>query len=182
MKDDRGDGVFDKEISQFDNDFSNATALFKLADGGVMRTNEMRRVGYPSHIRESRLRVFGTEGSFEQLATTTLWQTKEGVEDVSQLMETEPSIRWTTPTWRTSTRRCATRSAPGSRPVHDRGRLPASSAACTTATRAPTTSSPTTSSARSPTGPCRRSTPGPQLGSTCPGLWRTSPPSAPVSG
>ena len=69
VKDDRGDGVFDKEISQFDNDFSNATALFKLADGGVMRTNEMRRVGYPSHIRESRLRVFGTEGSFEQLAT-----------------------------------------------------------------------------------------------------------------
>jgi predicted dehydrogenase len=57
VKDDRGDGVFDKEVSQFDNDFSNATALFKLADGGIMRTNEMRRVGYPSHIRESRLRV-----------------------------------------------------------------------------------------------------------------------------
>src|SRR3954463_13147706 len=91
VKDDRGDGVFDKDVSQFNNDFSNATALFKLADGGVMRTNEMRRVGYPSHIRESRLRVFGTEGSFEQLATTTLWQTKQGVEDVSHLMETKPS-------------------------------------------------------------------------------------------
>src|SRR5882757_8973287 len=91
VKDDRGDGVFDQEISQFDNDFSNATALFKLADGGVMRTNEMRRVGYPSHIRESRLRVFGTEGSFEQLATVSLWQTKEGVEDVSELLESAPS-------------------------------------------------------------------------------------------
>ena len=53
----------------------------------------MRRVGYPSHIRESRLRVFGTEGSFEQLATTTFWQNKEGVEDIEHLMETKPSGR-----------------------------------------------------------------------------------------
>ena len=28
--DDRGDGVFDKEVSQFGNDFSNATALFEV--------------------------------------------------------------------------------------------------------------------------------------------------------
>ncbi len=71
VKDDRGDGVFDKEVSMFDNDFSNATALFELNDGGAMRTNEMRRVGYPSHIRESRFRFFGTEASFEQLAKVT---------------------------------------------------------------------------------------------------------------
>lgn len=83
VHDDRGDGVFDREVSMFGNDFSNASALFKLADGGAMRTNEMRRVGYPSHIRESRLRVFGTEGSFEQMATKTFWQLKTGVEDVT---------------------------------------------------------------------------------------------------
>jgi predicted dehydrogenase len=47
VKDDRGDGVFDKDISMFGNDFSNATALFELNDGGAMRTNEMRRVGLP---------------------------------------------------------------------------------------------------------------------------------------
>ena len=35
------------------------------------RTNEFRRVGYPSHIRESRFRFFGTEASFEQLATVS---------------------------------------------------------------------------------------------------------------
>ena len=70
--DQRGDGVFDRSVSQFDNDFSNASALFELSDGGIMRINEMRRVGYPSHIRESRFRFFGTEASFEQLATVSV--------------------------------------------------------------------------------------------------------------
>ncbi|TFD91695.1 Gfo/Idh/MocA family oxidoreductase [Cryobacterium lactosi] len=88
VRDDRGDGVFDKEVSMFDNDFSNATALFELAGGGAMRINEMRRVGYPSHIRESRFRYFGTEGSFEQLATVSVWQDKSGVTDVSALLAT----------------------------------------------------------------------------------------------
>ncbi|HEY8790069.1 MAG TPA: Gfo/Idh/MocA family oxidoreductase [Actinopolymorphaceae bacterium] len=92
VPDDRGDGVFDKDISQFDNDISNASALFRLDDGSVMRTNEMRRVGYPSHMRESRLRIFGTEGSFEQLATVSLWQDKETANDVSQELKTGKSI------------------------------------------------------------------------------------------
>jgi predicted dehydrogenase len=124
VRDDRGDGVFDKEVSRFDNDFSNATALFKLADGGVMRTNEMRRVGYPSHIRESRLRVFGTEGSFEQLATVSVWQTKEGVEDVTELLESAPSgavddadVLNVDPALRDAF-------LSGLAPVHDRSRLP----------------------------------------------------------
>ena len=92
VKDDRNDGVFDKDVSMFGNDFSNATALFELNDGGVMRTNEMRRVGYPSHIRESRFRFFGTEASFEQLAKVTVWQDKENVHDISEQMETRPSM------------------------------------------------------------------------------------------
>ena len=89
--DDRGDGVFDRSVSRFDNDFSNATALFELAAGGSMRINEFSRVGYPSHLRESRFRWFGTEGSFEQLARTTVWQTRQGVEDISHLVDTDPS-------------------------------------------------------------------------------------------
>lgn len=41
------------------------TALFELADGGTMRTNEFRRVGYwQGH--ESRFRFYGTEQVFEQ--------------------------------------------------------------------------------------------------------------------
>jgi predicted dehydrogenase len=92
VRDELGDGVFDREVSMFDNDFSNATALFELAGGGSMRVNEFRRVGYPSHLRESRFRYFGTEGSFEQLATTSLWQTKEGVEDVTERLATRPTM------------------------------------------------------------------------------------------
>ena len=90
--DQREDGVFDREISLFGNDFSNASALFELAAGGSMRINEFRRVGYPSHLRESRFRFFGTEGSFEQLATVAFWQTKTGVEDVSALVESTASV------------------------------------------------------------------------------------------
>ena len=88
VKDQRGDGVFDKDVSQFKNDFSNATALFELNNGGAMRINEMRRVGYPSHIRESRFRYFGTEASMEQLAEVSVWQDKEAVTDISAELAT----------------------------------------------------------------------------------------------
>lgn len=65
ISDARGDGVFDREVSLWQNDFSNMTALFQLADGGTMRTNEFRRVGYwKGH--ESRFRFYGTEQVFEQ--------------------------------------------------------------------------------------------------------------------
>jgi predicted dehydrogenase len=92
IRDERGDGVFDKDVSQWGNDFSNASALFELDNGGVMRINEMRRVGYPSQIRESRFRYFGTEASFEQLATVSLWQDKKDVYDVTTDLTTVSSM------------------------------------------------------------------------------------------
>lgn len=88
VHDDGDDEIFDRSISAFDNDFSNETALFELADGGVVRTNEMRRVGYPTHIRESRFRFFGTRGSFEQIAEVMVWQDNEHVYDVTDLLST----------------------------------------------------------------------------------------------
>jgi predicted dehydrogenase len=126
VKDDRGDGVFDRGISMFHNDFSNATALFELDGGGSMRINEMRRVGYPSHIRESRFRFFGTEGSFEQLAEVSVWQNKKGVEDVSGLLATDatmdpddPALAHVAPELRASF-------VSGHASVHDASRLPSS--------------------------------------------------------
>ncbi|MDQ0277920.1 putative dehydrogenase [Arthrobacter silviterrae] len=92
VKDQRADGVFDKDVSQFNNDFSNATALFELNDGGAMRINEMRRVGYPCHIRESRFRYFGTEASLEQLAEVSVWQDKESVTDISADLATHATM------------------------------------------------------------------------------------------
>jgi len=85
--DDRGDGVFDREISMFDNDYSNMSGLFEVAGGGSFRVNEFRRVGFPSHIRESRFRWFGTESSFEEMTTTAYRQDKTGVVDVSEEVE-----------------------------------------------------------------------------------------------
>ncbi|SDX38044.1 Predicted dehydrogenase [Arthrobacter sp. cf158] len=124
VKDHRGDGVFDKDVSMFANDFSNATALFEMNDGGAMRTNEMRRVGYPSHIRESRFRFFGTEASFEQLATTTVWQDKATVEDVSEQMETKPSMSADDPSLADVAPELRDAFISGLAPVHDQSRLP----------------------------------------------------------
>ncbi|MCD5340921.1 Gfo/Idh/MocA family oxidoreductase [Arthrobacter sp. AK04] len=124
VKDDRNDGVFDKDVSMFGNDFSNATALFELNDGGVMRTNEMRRVGYPSHIRESRFRFFGTEASFEQLAKVSVWQDKQNVHDVSEQMETRPSIPLDDPSLAHVAPDLRDAFVSGLAPVHDPGRLP----------------------------------------------------------
>jgi predicted dehydrogenase len=122
--DDRGDGVFDKEVSRFGNDFSNATALFEAAGGGSFRTNEFRRVGYPSRIRESRFRFFGTRGSMEQLATVALWQDKEGVEDISELLEPKPTLPPDDPSLRHVAPGLRAAFTSGSAPVHDRSRLP----------------------------------------------------------
>ncbi|MET3203610.1 MULTISPECIES: Gfo/Idh/MocA family oxidoreductase [unclassified Arthrobacter] len=125
VKDDRNDGVFDKEVSMFGNDFSNATALFELNDGGVMRTNEMRRVGYPSHIRESRFRFFGTEASFEQLAKVSVWQDKENVQDISEQFETRPSMSLDDPSLANVAPELRDAFVSGLSPVHDADRLPA---------------------------------------------------------
>jgi predicted dehydrogenase len=124
VPDERGDGVFDKQISQFGNDLSNATALFELSDGGIMRINEMRRVGYPSHLRESRFRYFGTEGSFEQLATVSLWQDKQGVLDVSELLDSVPTMSPDDPALASVAPELRDAFISGSAPVHDTSRLP----------------------------------------------------------
>ncbi|MFE2580694.1 Gfo/Idh/MocA family protein [Streptomyces sp. NPDC059378] len=124
VPDERQDGVFDKEISQFGNDLSNATALFAVAGGGSFRTNEFRRVGYPSHIRESRFRFFGTEASMEQLATVALWQDKKGVQDISDLLEPRPTLAPDDPSMQHIAPELRAAFTSGSAPVHDRSRLP----------------------------------------------------------
>jgi len=55
------DGIFNRELSFFDNDFSNETALFRSSDGGMCRANEFRRVtgGDP-------LVVHGTRAAFRE--------------------------------------------------------------------------------------------------------------------
>ncbi|MGG7508840.1 Gfo/Idh/MocA family protein [Plantibacter sp. YIM 135249] len=122
--DDRGDGVFDRSVSQFDNDFSNSTALFELAAGGSMRINEFRRVGFPSHRRESRFRWFGTDGTFEQMTTASFWQTRESVDDVSELIDTHASLDADDPSLAHVSPALRDAFVSGYAPIHDRTRIP----------------------------------------------------------
>ena len=124
IRDERGDGVFDRDVSRWGNDFSNASALFELDNGGAMRINEMRRVGYPSQIRESRFRYFGTEASFEQLATVSVWQDKREVHDVTTELTTVPSMSLDDPSLAHIAPELREAFVSGYAPVHDVDRLP----------------------------------------------------------
>ncbi|MCP2264294.1 Gfo/Idh/MocA family protein [Promicromonospora thailandica] len=123
--DDRDDGVFDREVSQFGNDFSNATALFEAAGGGAFRVNEFRRVGFPSHVRESRFRFFGTEASLEQLVNVSLWQDKQEVTDLTEHLRPAPTLSPDDPSLEHVSPALRDAFTSGSAPVHDRSRLPA---------------------------------------------------------
>ncbi|HLS13064.1 MAG TPA: Gfo/Idh/MocA family oxidoreductase [Beutenbergiaceae bacterium] len=124
VRDDRGDGVFDREVSMFDNDFSNMSAHFELADGSVMRTNEFRRVGHPAQVHESRFRFYGTNGVMEQSSTGASWSTRDEIQDISSLFHTKESqlpdshLLGLDEALRHSF-------SSGTAPVHDRTRLPA---------------------------------------------------------
>ncbi|MFF5468499.1 Gfo/Idh/MocA family protein [Streptomyces achromogenes] len=124
VRDEGGDGVFDRSVSMFDNDVSNATALFEVAGGGSFRTNEFRRVGYPAYLRESRFRFFGTEASMEQLATVALWQDRGGVEDITELLEPKRAVAPDDPSLASLAPELRAAFTSGSAPVHDRSRLP----------------------------------------------------------
>jgi predicted dehydrogenase len=125
IRDQLGDGVFDRAVSMFDNDFSNQSALFELADGGAMRTNEMRRVGYPSKIRESRFRFFGTDASFEQLARQSVWQDKRDFTDITELLQTQRTLSTTDRALEHVDPDLRDAFVSGHAPVHDRSELPA---------------------------------------------------------
>ena len=125
IRDTSGDGVFERDASMFDNDFSNQSALFELADGGAMRTNEMRRVGYPSKIRESRFRFFGTDASFEQLARQSVWQDKQDFEDITELLQTQRTLSRTDKALEHVDPDLRDAFVSGHAPVHDRSALPA---------------------------------------------------------
>ena len=73
--DDHEDGIFDREASAFDNDFSNQTALFRTADGGMARINEFRR----SAMGETRQTIAGNKGAYQELPNPEY--TRESVEE-----------------------------------------------------------------------------------------------------
>lgn len=87
--DDRGDGVFDKEVSMFDNDFSNMTSLIETVDNGMIRTNEFRRVGSAGQMNESQFRWFGTEGVLEQSMFGSRYVTRTDTVELTEALATK---------------------------------------------------------------------------------------------
>ncbi|GAA1483708.1 Gfo/Idh/MocA family protein [Brachybacterium fresconis] len=122
--DTRGDGVFDKDVSMFDNDVSNAFALFEMDNGGAFRTNELRRVGYPSHKRESRFRFFGEASSFEETVDVTYWHDKRRVLEVTDLIATGSTMSLDDPRLADVSPDLRDAFVAGAAPAHHQARLP----------------------------------------------------------
>jgi len=92
-RDHHEDGIFDKELSHWKNDFSNESALYRTSDGGMARINEFRRVGMRSPATGSvRCCIYGTGACYEEQANARAWITHDGkVEDVMDLLRCTPN-------------------------------------------------------------------------------------------
>ncbi|MEU5870768.1 Gfo/Idh/MocA family oxidoreductase [Glycomyces sp. NPDC047369] len=125
VPDRRGDGVFDRDVSMFGNDFSNATALFETADGGSMRTNEFRRVGLAGGVPESRFTFYGTEGILEQNSRSTFWHERSGpLHDCTELVRPGWAVGADDPVLADVDPALHDSFVSGHAPVHDTSRLP----------------------------------------------------------
>ncbi len=72
FKDEHEDGIY--RANQWQNPFSNQSALFSMSDGSSCRISEFRRIGHPGCVRFS---LWGTQGSFEDNAGAKVWLTKD---------------------------------------------------------------------------------------------------------
>ena len=100
LRDDYPDDIYGEEKNDFQNPFSNETALFRMSDGSVVRINEFRRVGInkPSTYITC---FYGEDGSYDCVTDKHfyqtvpvwnregVWQGKRYVEDVSELLMPE---------------------------------------------------------------------------------------------
>ncbi len=72
------DKVFGEGLNNWDNPFSNETALFRTSGGGMFRVNEFRRVGDLTG-NSVRMSMTGTLGTYqEQGEHTCLWTSLDG--------------------------------------------------------------------------------------------------------
>ena len=74
FEDHHSDGIFRVGANNWDNVFSNETALMRTSDGGMIRINEFRRIGHPGTVGMS---MYGTEASYEEQAGAVVWVTRD---------------------------------------------------------------------------------------------------------
>jgi len=84
--DENEDGLYHPGVNDWDNRFSNESALFRGADGSMIRINEFRRLGHPGNERMS---MWGTDGSFENNRAGAVWLTRDhkNITNVSDMLE-----------------------------------------------------------------------------------------------
>ena len=83
--DEHEDGIYRPGANQYNNVFSNESALFRMSDGSLCRINEFRRIGHPGTVR---LNLHGTLASYEEQANAQVWVTKDPSEmvDLGELL------------------------------------------------------------------------------------------------
>ncbi|MCC7350903.1 MAG: Gfo/Idh/MocA family oxidoreductase [Phycisphaerales bacterium] len=87
--DEHEDGIFRQGANDWNNVFSNQSALFRTSDGGMARMNEFRRVGCGGG-RSVRMSLFGTKGTFEEMTGGASWSDLQcHTEDVEPLIKCE---------------------------------------------------------------------------------------------
>jgi predicted dehydrogenase len=69
------------------NVYGNEVALYRMANGAIVRHSELRRVGHPG---AESFRLFGTEGSFLWDEGGSHWSTRQGVSPVDVSAAREP--------------------------------------------------------------------------------------------
>lgn len=87
-RDSHEDGIFRVGANLWDNEFSNESAMMRMSNGGMMRVNEFRRVGWKGIGGGVLMSLYGTKGCFEQNAGNYLWTTidSEDLTDLSDLL------------------------------------------------------------------------------------------------
>ncbi len=87
VRDDHEDGIFKKGGNLWDNPFSNETALMRTSDGGMLRINELRRVGWNGNA-SVLMSLYGTQSCFEEQANGQVWVTleRDEMEDLTEML------------------------------------------------------------------------------------------------
>ena len=91
--DDHEDEIFRIGNNDWDNVFSNESALMRTSDGGVIRINEMRRIGFGGN-NGVYMSMFGTEGCFEEngIASCFSAKTPGSLVDLTDLLKCEGMV------------------------------------------------------------------------------------------
>ncbi len=137
-RDNHEDAIFGKGKNNWDNPFSNETALMQMSGGGVARINEFRRAGIPHKPSSYITCLYGDKGGYEGSVTqhVLIKGTAAGVDDtridyVSDLLNTNTYTKTSkAPDFALNTYPISEPAHRGFAPIHDVDRLPRAFRSC----------------------------------------------------